>query len=702
MLLLVQTADDLERQQAAAAARRAKESPAAAAAVVAELRAAAAVAARALPSPQQQLDRRQAVVGKLKNSLQRRRSSGNSGGSQQQEVAGSQPTAGTVQEQPPVQTEQSQEPHAVVLGLPVLPPPPPMPQLHHPAAVHSCVAGLPLEAAPVMGVPAAPQAASQASTTQQSQDPLLQLIEQAEQLKAALQQAGSSNGGSSSVQRPLLSVAAAAPGTATAPRLPNLLLPQADGSLSAATAALLAAAQALRIEGEQQQPQQQPGGSTALQPSRHQDCLPLPVAGVTAFAAATVPMVVPAVSVDSSDAESDAEDALLESLFFKQQRRQPALAAAASSAAGSLRAEQQQLAAGVGAQVRPQLVLQVQLQSLVLGDCGGSGSGSSSVRCVVKPLHSGGQAQQLTLPVAAAAGAGAAGAAPTACCVEAPLPAAAGPGESLRLPPYLFLEFWRHSGSLLGMTKVPLLQPSYGGSHSPPSANNSAAGQELSQQPQKQAQQETAGRLPAVVAEGRQPISNILEGREAGSILVGAVLQVRPLGLSSAVLRWPCRLGLIGLEWALQSCSWGPGVPFSVGRLAAHCNCPPTCCRSMAPQCWCQPCATALLFASAARTACPARPPMRAQGCVPLMLACCVTAFQVCQPSAAAMHGMLCSATLLVLACYMLSHLPQNLQLSTCPRPCQHSCCACVYSCCCRGGRGAADTRSGLLQQPGL
>ena len=105
-----------------------------------------------------------------------------------------------------------------------------------------------------MGVPAAPQAASQASTTQQSQDPLLQLIEQAEQLKAALQQAGSRNGGSSSVQRPLLSVAAAAPGTATAPRLPNLLLPQADGSLSAATAALLAAAQALRIEGEQQQP----------------------------------------------------------------------------------------------------------------------------------------------------------------------------------------------------------------------------------------------------------------------------------------------------------------------------------------------------------------------------------------------------------------------------------------------------------------
>jgi len=70
------------------------------------------------------------------------------------------------------------------------------------------------------------------------------------------------------------------------------------------------------------------------------------------------------------------------------------------------------------------------------------------------------------------------------------------------LPPYLFLEFWRHSGDLLGVARVPLMQPPACGT----------------------AKQEFAA---AVVAEGRQPISDILEGRDAGTVHVAVVLQVR-------------------------------------------------------------------------------------------------------------------------------------------------------------------------------
>ena len=88
------------------------------------------------------------------------------------------------------------------------------------------------------------------------------------------------------------------------------------------------------------------------------------------------------------------------------------------------------------------------------------------------------------------------------------LPVLGGVGSDGRLPllpPYLFLEFWRHSGDLLGVARVPLLQP--------PAAASGAA---------------QLGFPAAVVAEGRQPISDILEGRDAGSLHVAAVLQVRP------------------------------------------------------------------------------------------------------------------------------------------------------------------------------
>lgn len=353
----------------------------------------------------------------------------------------------------------------------------------------------------------------------QQEDPLLSLIQQAEQLKVALEQANTGRG-----LDPLLA-AASLPAKAAGSCLPNLLLPAptrstpagispssaaalTDGSLSAATAALLAAAKALRQEGERLPMPTRAAPAAVITPAPS-----LPAALQPAFAGA------PAAELDCSDPESDAEDALLECLFFSQQQQgqqgqhlhvSTGCGGASPSEAAATGSCPEQPAAVDAAELGQQLALRVQLQGLELA--AGSGPrqvGGSSVRCVVKPLQSGGQAQQLTLPVGALA---------AACLVELLLPHPAGAGQLHAeplpsLPPYLFLEFWQHSGMLLGMCKVPLLQPSC--------CLASAAGQGKQQRP--------AAVLPAVVAEGRQPINNILElepGHDAGSIHVAAVLQV--------------------------------------------------------------------------------------------------------------------------------------------------------------------------------
>lgn len=477
LLPLPQTAEDLQRQQAVVEARRAKEAAAAAAAVIEQQRAAAAAAAREPPS-EQQYERRLAVVGKLKSSLQRRRRSTSS--SQQVEVPADGGSAGGTAASIPEQTEQPQllqavQPPTVVVGIPVLTPPPPALPVPAAAAPPAVVQN----AAAEVPAPAAETAAAAAPVVSgPRRDALLQLIQQAEELKAALQPTGGgSNSGSAACS--LWNAAAAA---AAGPRLPNLLLPPggssaveevaAGGGLSAATAALLEAARTLRREGD-------------LLPALALTAGPVPPAAAAAVAVA--PAVAAAASLeDSSDAESDAEDALLESLFFRPSQQllhQPVPATDLQ--------ELQQPEAAAPPPAQPQLVLRVQLQALQLA------SGSlNSVRCVVKALRSGGQAQQLTMPVAAA-GSGA------VCHAEVPLPAAAAREA---LPPYLFLEFWQHSGSLLGVAKVPLLQLC---------STCSSSGAAIEQP------------VAAVVAEGWQAIHNILEGRDAGSLHVAAVLQER-------------------------------------------------------------------------------------------------------------------------------------------------------------------------------
>ncbi len=534
--------EDLARQQAAAEARRAKEAAAAAVAAVEQQRAAAAAAAKVPPS-----QRKQAVVSKLKSSLQERRRSSTSG-SVQVEV---QAASAAPPEQPPEPLQQ-QVPKlpTVVLGIPVLPPPPPAAEL---------LAGLPAQRAVVQPAVAAPLPASSTTTgaagealgasataiaSQQleapevhevpqpqpqqpqqqdephgkplaQQDALLQLIQQAEALKAAMQQAGSSSSSSNgalAIGQPHSQLWEAA-ASAAGPRLPNLLLPLAtpggsaadseaaaaaaadSGSLSAATAALLAAARALRLESEQL-PLPLPPATTVPGPATLPSATALaalPAAVTTAGSAAMLGRA--AAAAGDSDAESDAEDALLDQLFFQRTQRPVESAVAASPARTADGSIEQPAATQRAAAV--QLVLRVQLAPPQLTNNGsGSSSGGSSVRCVIKPLQAGGTPQQLNVPVASDTG---------AAPVTVELPVAGMSGTDARpplLPPYLFLEFWRHSGDLLGVARVPLMQPPACGT----------------------AKQEFAA---AVVAEGRQPISDILEGRDAGTVHVAVVLQVR-------------------------------------------------------------------------------------------------------------------------------------------------------------------------------
>ncbi|PRW60425.1 hypothetical protein C2E21_0846 [Chlorella sorokiniana] len=541
------TAEDLARQQAAAEARRAKEAAAAAVAAIEQQRAAAA-AAKAPPS-----QRKQAVVSKLKSSLQERRRSSTSGSSMQTEAQ-----AAAVPAELQLCAVQQQMPQlpAVVLGIPVLPPPPPAAVLltgqpAQPAAAQcAATAALAPQSASTdeaVGVAAAlssqlvePSTLPEVPHTQteqlpqsllqdhgkppQQQDALLQLIEQAEALKAAMQQGGSSTSNAApstaSTRWQLWEAAAAA-----APRLPNLLLPLSgrgggistgaseaaadSGGLSAATAALLAAARALRLEGEQLPlpgaPPATASGCSAAPPSAA--AVPTSLA-VPAAAGSAALLGHAATAAGDSDAESDAEDALLDQLFFQRTQRPAGLAGAADPAhaadsTGVQPATKQQEQAA-------QLVLRMQLgPPRLAGDSGRSSSsgGSASVRCVIKPLQAGGAPQQLNVPLESAA---------AAAPVTAELPVLVGvsgsDGRPPLLPPYLFLEFWRHSGDLLGVARVPLLLP--------PAACS----------PQQ-------GFLAAVVAEGRQPIGDILEGRDAGTIHVAAVLQERGAAPQVAAVR---------------------------------------------------------------------------------------------------------------------------------------------------------------------
>ena len=600
-------------------ARRVKEAAAAAVAAIEQQRAAAAAAAKVPPA-----QRKQAVVSKLKSSLQERRRSSTNGSSLQVETQVSPAPAEQLAE--PLQQQAAQLP-AVVLGIPVLPPPPPalelLTGLPAQAAMTASAAAAPLPGPPTSAVeapgasatagetqplqapvlpeaPLPPQQQQQQQQAEQPQQPqqdvLLQLIQQAEALKAAMQQAGTCSSdamGSIPARSQLCTTAAAAP------RLPNLLLPLAtqaaqtaavaaadSNGLSAATAALLAAARSLRLESEQMpQPGAMPAAAAPSSAARLSAGMPsLPAAAAAAAAAAVLGTAVAAAG--DSDAESDAEDALLDQLFF-QRTRQPAEVAGTASPKRLADSPAPQAAAQQQGET-VQLVLRVQLgPPQLVGPSGrsssSSGSINGSVRCVAKPLRAGGLPQQLNVPVASAAGAAA---------VTVELPVLGGVGSSdgrlPLLPPYLFLEFWRHSGDLLGIARVPLLQPPACG-------------------PVQR------GFPAAVVAEGRHAISNILEGGDAGSIHVAAVLQVRGSPGSWRHVVMP--------GWMATASVVMPG---RLNGSAARC------CRRKARRRWQPPYVTASQWPSAARTACPAQQPMRAPACARLTLVSCATASQVC------------------------------------------------------------------------
>lgn len=607
-----QTLDDLEQQQLAAAARRAREDAAAAAALPADQRATAAAMAKAAEKSAAD-ERLKAVVTRLKHSQQRRRTS-------------SQTDAPSVTaDEAAGQASEQQKPAvpalpAVVVGIPVLPPPPPPPgaapvqqagapvskadasllstsapastgseQQHFPALGAASVAQSAANAQPAA---VAPNAVAPVSDNAQL-DPLQQLIQQAEQLKAALERASGTRSvlsGSSTASSLLANLAG---GKAAPPRLPNLLIPlmsapatatktassstksadtAGEGSLSAATSALLAAARALRLEDAQaqQQPQQkQQPGAEAGQTFR---------GSASAAAAAST-------ALDSSDAESDAEDALLDALLFSQRPQlQPVgepLAPASLQPLGlpaSTRNEQARAAAVSISSTPGTLVLRVWLQPLRLAAC--RSLGAASVRCVVKPVR-GGQAQGVALPVDSGAVYSVA-----AECVEIAVAGAQPDGSAPALPPHLFLELWQHSGSLLGVVKVPLLAGTDG-------------------------QAGAASRsVPFVVADGCFVVEDLLEGQRVGSMHVSAVLQVRAwqsrhCELCDALSTRFCVTSTTHHSHALFDCR-NEGLRRSPRR-----------------------CSTPSRSTSAARCACPAPRPMPARACGRPTAACCVTASQV-------------------------------------------------------------------------
>lgn len=424
---------------------------------------------------------------------------------------------------------------AVVVGVPVLPPPPvqqavSLPAVEAGASVLSTSAPAALGSEPQPNWAPGPAAAGVAAEAQRAADtveavepvaaataldPLQQLIQQAEKLKAALERASGARG--------VLAACKPAP-----PRLPNLLIPMMGGpdtaisgapcsetadaagacSLPAATAALLAATRALRLEeARAQAPREQ---------QRQHGQLRRPYPPSPQVEAATA-------ALDSSDAESDAEDALLDALLLSQLPPAPAVADTHKPAAlqlwgsptSALHAQARTEAVSNSSMPGP-LVLRVWLRALQPAE--GRRLFDSAARCVVKPLR-GGQAQCVALPVDCGSVHGA-----DALCVEVAVPAAQHCGTTPVLQPHLFLELWRDSGSLLGVVKVPL-----------PAG---AAGQAGAAPPS----------VPMVAADGWFPVDDLLEGRRVGSMHVSAVLQVR---LKSMLALW-------GSAGAASPCSASP------------------------------------------------------------------------------------------------------------------------------------------------
>ena len=378
-------------------------------------------------------------------------------------------------------------------------------------------------------------------------DPLTLLIQRAEHLKQAMQQAAVTPAGGWLLPPLPPSILAPAPMNAARPGMSA----GSHSRLSAATEALLQAARALQQAAEATSTSQHqplallPSPPPVVPPAPALRCAalrmpqPAPAAGTAQGCGTAAPGMHSAVAAVAagatmadhshvgsvvaceagSDSDSDpaelAGDVILQELFLE-----------GSGSRDGVMDEEKQLQdgeeglAGRDMQRAQPLVLSVQMSALSLS----AGSMDSSVRCVVKPLAGAGtpgtgssgrsssgdcssQPVQLTLP-ASPAGASRAHGPSAAVHVDLPVPARQQP-EQLLLPPYLFCELWTHSGRLLGLVRAPLLLPG-------------------------QQQADGCGALvPAAVCAGRLQVWDPLEGVEAGRLQVAVVLKV-----GSTCMRW--------------------------------------------------------------------------------------------------------------------------------------------------------------------
>lgn len=213
------------------------------------------------------------------------------------------------------------------------------------------------------------------------------------------------------------------------------------------------------------------------------------------------------------------------------------------------------------------LVLSVRLSELRLAASAGQ---QGSVRCVVKALglcRSGaGEQQQATLALEGAAAA-------TSVEVDLPVPAPSDTAaqQQVLLPPYLFCELWTHGGRLLGLVQAPLLPPPPGGP-------------------------------PAVASAGQQQVWDPLEGAEAGSLHVAAVIKV-----------------CVTEVWVMQHFSVLPAMPSPTLPAAPHLPLQhplPRHLRSVARHRWPSACAISSQCLCARRSACLRLRPMPRPGCL--------------------------------------------------------------------------------------
>eukprot|EP00887_Chlorella_sp_A99_P003132 scaffold9.g3132.t1 len=349
----------------------------------------------------------------------------------------------------------------------------------------------PSQEVPPSGAQSQPSELPLQEQQKEEDDPLLQLILRAERLKEAMQHASLAPAGVALPPPPLPPDAAvAAVSTAAGGGGP--------GALSAATAALLQAARALQAEAAAGAAGSAPRGAP------HPHVLPAPVAAAPVVGPRSMARVSDSEGSDSDPAEL-AADVILEELYF---------AGAGSGQRGSPQQQEDDINSRGGGKAqeeeeeeerRPAMVLSLQLSALRLS---GSGTGPGSVRCVVKPLtlpraHAGGgggspgpaapHPLQFTLPV------GGAGASAQA---DVPVPSVAA--QPALLPPCLHCELWTHGGRLLGLVRAPLLAP------------------------MAAAVEGGAGAIEAtVVCAGRLQVWDPLDGVEAGSLHVAAVLKER-------------------------------------------------------------------------------------------------------------------------------------------------------------------------------